>query len=138
MLCCRKITRERKSQRIQRLSSIACGARHGETRNTACVVSSTSVNVAAPAATAVTLHNHSCTHRYRLGLAIEGCAQGELCRGPEHKTTAVAKFREAHAAFAAALALAEGADKASRASMGRVETQLRELGATAQEHQNTM
>jgi hypothetical protein len=45
----------------------------------------------------------------------------------------VAKFREAHAAFAAALALAEGKDKASRASMVRIEEQLRELGVTVQE-----
>ena len=74
--------------------------------------------------------------RYRLGLAIEGCAEAELCRGPEQKHTAVSKFREAHAAFAAALALAEGKDKTSRASMSRVEKRLRELGATVQADEN--
>ena len=67
--------------------------------------------------------------RYRLGVAMEGCAEDELCGGPERRDAAVAKFREAHGAYAGALALAEGADKVSVAAMQRVERRLQGLDA---------
>ena len=67
--------------------------------------------------------------RYRLGVAMEGCAEDELCGGPERRSAAVAKFREAHGAYAGALSLAEGEDNVSIKAMGVVERRLRGLGA---------
>jgi hypothetical protein len=76
--------------------------------------------------------------RYRLGCAMEGCAEDELCAGAEQRDAAIAKFREAHGAYAGALALSEGRDKASTAAMKRIESRLAGLGATVQKEEDDM
>ena len=69
--------------------------------------------------------------RYRLGAAMEGCAEDELCGGPSRREAAAAKFRDAHGAFSGALKLSEGKDKAATKAMRRVEERLSAIGAAS-------
>ena len=72
----------------------------------------------------------------RLQSAQRPKARDALIFHSRQRDAAIAKFREAHGAYAGALALAEGKDKASTAAMKRIESRLAGLGATVQKEED--